>query len=207
MGDSHAMMWMPAILSMAETEGWAIVPLWKTGCTPDAWIHGRTECLAWYRWAVGEAKQLRPTVTLISGAYGGSYGARADAVVSSISSLATTTESFSKDVIVVGDTPRQSEQPTDCLLRGNATMDRCTSTWTEQDLSVISSLSGAVSGRNTALLDTTGWFCFENRCPMVIGHTIAYIDTGHLSKSYAAVLARPFRAEFQRTLRRLRSHR
>jgi peptidoglycan/LPS O-acetylase OafA/YrhL len=208
-GDSHAMMWMPAILSMAETDGWAVVPLWKTGCTPDAWtgLHGSAECRAWYRWAVGQAKQLRPTVTLISGAYGGSYGARADAVVQAISSLSTTTGTFSKEVVVVGDTPRQSEQPTDCLLRSNATMDRCTRTWTDQDLSVIITLSSAVSRANAGFLDTTGWFCFANRCPMVIGRTIAYIDTGHLSKSYATVLAAPFRAAFRQTMRRIGSHR
>ena len=35
MGDSHAQMWMPAILQMAEQDSWAVLPVVKSACTPN----------------------------------------------------------------------------------------------------------------------------------------------------------------------------
>ena len=36
-GDSHAQMWLPAVLQMARRDGWAVVPLLRPGCTPGTW--------------------------------------------------------------------------------------------------------------------------------------------------------------------------
>ena len=49
-GDSHAEMWMPAILAMAKHDGWAVVPLVKVRCVPRSW-GGTDECGKWSRWA------------------------------------------------------------------------------------------------------------------------------------------------------------
>lgn len=42
-----------------------------------------------------------------------------------------------------------------------------------------------------------GWLRYQDRCPMVIGHTIAYSDTNHISAIYSAQLAGAFRAAFR----------
>jgi len=39
--------------------------------------------------------------------------------------------------------------------------------------------------------------CFERECPTVIGHTIAYWNTTHMSMAYALKLIAPFRAAFR----------
>ncbi|MCA1726179.1 MAG: hypothetical protein LC722_00515 [Actinobacteria bacterium] len=44
-----------------------------------------------------------------------------------------------------------------------------------------------------AFLDTLGWFCFQNECPMVIGDTVAFRDDSHLSLTYARQLGELFR--------------
>ena len=36
-GDSHAMMWMPTLLTMAERDGWTVIPLVKSACHPNGW--------------------------------------------------------------------------------------------------------------------------------------------------------------------------
>ena len=46
--------------------------------------------------------------------------------------------------------------------------------------------------------DPSDWFCYQQICPMVIGDTIAYVDTGHVSQTYAAELVAPFRAAFEK---------
>ena len=69
-GDSHAQMWMPAILRLAERDGWRVLPLLRPGCTPDTWVDARglAACRPWYRWATAQVGRLRPRVTSWSAA-------------------------------------------------------------------------------------------------------------------------------------------
>jgi len=71
-GDSHAMMWLPAVLELAWRDGWVVVPILRTGCRPDRWItnEGPESCRAWYRWAMREVRRLHPRITLIGGSIG-----------------------------------------------------------------------------------------------------------------------------------------
>ena len=46
-------------------------------------------------------------------------------------------------------------------------------------------------------IDVRPWFCYQDLCPMVIGHTIAYWNTTHMSMAYALKLVAPFRAAFR----------
>jgi hypothetical protein len=74
-GDSHAQMWMPTLLAMAQADSWVVIPIVKSGCVVSTWTGkgypgtpGATvsACHAWYRWAVQQAKALQPDVTLIT---------------------------------------------------------------------------------------------------------------------------------------------
>jgi peptidoglycan/LPS O-acetylase OafA/YrhL len=207
-GDSHAYMWMPAIVRMAQQDGWKVVLIGKSGCTPDTWTGHQTgarngtpgwaECRTWYRWGVGQAKALKPTVTVITGAYGGVTGPSAASFVSGISSATVTMKTFSKAVVVIGDTPRQTRQPVDCLLARHATMKTCTSLFPQEMWQISDNIAAGVKKHGAAFLSTRGWFCFDYQCPMVVGHTIVYRDTGHVTKTYA--LKVPFRAAFDQAI-------
>jgi hypothetical protein len=35
------------------------------------------------------------------------------------------------------------------------------------------------------------WFCFQGECPMVVGHTLTHLDSGHISGTYASQLVEP----------------
>jgi len=179
-----------------------LIPLMKSGCNPHTWTGklGSAECRGWYKWAIGKAKSLRPDVVLLTGAYSGSIGDRADGVVSSMDASLTALKQAAKHTIIVGDTPRQSKQPVDCLLAANATMKTCTSTWSGTQLEASDSLAALAEVRGATYLDTTGWFCARSECPMVVGGSIVYFDTGHLTKTYVQRLAAPFRAAFRQAI-------
>ncbi len=79
-GDSHAEMWMPAIISLGQRDGFAVVPLLKQGCLASEWTSGEhvfagkslgslDECHAWFNWAMAKARSLHPDVALIAGYY------------------------------------------------------------------------------------------------------------------------------------------
>jgi peptidoglycan/LPS O-acetylase OafA/YrhL len=210
-GDSHAEMWIPTVLAMAKSDGWTVVPLIKSGCFPSAWLGNGypgtpsvtiSQCHAWYRWAVQQAKALQPDVTLMAGCCGGAAGSTLVATRSGYAALAASLRSASKEVILVEDDDGIVKSPTDCLLRGGATLKTCLTTWPNTGARFYSNdaLEKLARARRFGFMNTRGWFCAGLRCPMVVGHTVVYRDTGHITQAYALRLAVPFRAAFRRCL-------
>jgi peptidoglycan/LPS O-acetylase OafA/YrhL len=208
MGDSHAQMWMPAILSLAKRDGWVVIPFVKSTCLPNRWVatdaEPKAECRAWYRWAVRQARRLHPYVTLITGSWNtpaiaaeqGLY----DAEVGGIRYLTTAMAPYSKHVVVIGDPPAEARDPVDCLLSANATMSSCSTSMTPQQNALYDAIRRVARARG-AFIDTLGWFCFSNDCPTVVGHTITRGDVAHLTTTYASELVPPFRSAFLRAIR------
>ena len=210
-GDSHAMMWMPTLLAMAERDDWAVIPLVKSACTPGEWL-GKgyvgtpqdeiNRCHAWFQWAVGQAKALHPDVTLMAGCCGGiaAYGAGPRVIADEkrgFSAVGTAMKRFSTSVVLVADNEGVSKQPADCLLARGATMRTCTTKWPAPRFAFIDSLAKLAKTRGFGFLKTRGWFCYQRQCPMVVGQTIVYRDLGHMTQTYALALSAVFRSSFR----------
>ena len=204
LGDSHAEMWMPTILAMAQRDSWAVIPLVKVRCVPRSWP-GSDECGAWYRWAKQKAQALRPDVTLIVGSRAGTHDPL-DAI-KPIAALSRSMRRFSASVIVLGDEPAQTRDPVDCLLAPGATMKTCTVQGTPVQLRTEATIAADARRNGVGFVSTLPWFCAHPRgsttewlCPLVVNHTITALDRGHASKTYALELLQPFRAAFRREL-------
>jgi hypothetical protein len=198
-GDSHVEMWMPSLLARAQSGHFAVVPLIKQGCTPPRWVAawGKAECVPWYRWAIGKLRQLKPTVTVVGGALEAGFGKPYADELTALRRTTTSARRYSK-VVVIDDPPSLSSQPVDCILGHGANMRRCSSTPNDQQLSVREGAAAAVTGAGGTFLDTTGWFCYQNLCPMVIGKRIAYLDPAHITQTYATALAPQLGAALRR---------
>jgi peptidoglycan/LPS O-acetylase OafA/YrhL len=202
-GDSHAQMWMPAILRMAQRDGWSVVPLVKQRCIPRTWTDRSGECAAWHRWARRQVTRLRPQVTLIVTSWASTFAPRR--ATGPVDSLSVATHKSSARVIVVGDAPGQRREPVDCLLARDATMKTCTSQPQAPALQTTAAIAANARKRGIGFVDSEGWFCARGSrkrllCPLVVDRTIAYMDRGHVSQTYALRLASIFRAAFQREL-------
>jgi hypothetical protein len=108
--------------------------------------------------------------------------------------------------IVIGDSPSQTRDPVDCLLARGATMKTCTGKGTAVQARTEAEVAANARKDGVAYLDTRPWFCAPHGstrallCPMVVNQTIAYVDRGHVSRTYALELAPLFRAAFRRAL-------
>jgi hypothetical protein len=203
-GDSHAQMWMPTILAMAKRDGWAVVPLVKVRCVPRSW-GGTDECGRWSRWARRRAEALRPDVTLVIGSRAGTVDPLRS--VRPVAEMSRALKRASASVIVVGDSPSQTRDPVDCLLARGATMKTCTGKGTPVQARAEAAVAANARRDGVAYLDTRPWFCAHPRvpatallCPMIVNQTIAYVDRGHVSRTYALELAPVFRSAFRRAL-------
>jgi peptidoglycan/LPS O-acetylase OafA/YrhL len=202
-GDSHAEMWMPTILAMAQRDGWVVIPLVKVRCIPRTWP-GTSDCGGWLRWARRQAQALRPDVTLIVGSRAGAFDP--PAAVKPIGALSMALSRYSASVIVLGDEPNQTRDPVDCLLAPGATMKSCSANATPTQLRTEAAIAAAARRGGVGYISTLPWFCAHPRgstgyvCPLVVNRTITAIDRGHVSKTYALELLQPFRAAFRREL-------
>ena len=197
LGDSHAQMWMPAILPMARKDGWVVHPIGKSACIPLEWWHvipATPDCSAWLGWAIREIHVLHPDVTLVSAAMSGVEDSAVAA--SGLTSLIRALKRGSRYVVVMGDTPYVPRQPVDCLLSRNANMGRCSISVPSAQLSVADTIASTSQALGASYIHTTDWLCFDGDCPMVVGHTIVYFDPGHITATYASALANVFRAAF-----------
>jgi hypothetical protein len=75
-------------------------------------------------------------------------------------------------------------------------MATCTTTWPKSALTPYDRIARGTKQLGVAFLPTRGFVCFEGRCPTVIGHTIAWMDTNHLTVAYGAQIADAFRTTF-----------
>ena len=202
MGDSHAFMWLPALIEMARRDGWAVVPLLRLGCTPFKWTtsHGSKACRDWYRWAISQVARLHPQVTLLGGSIDQKQTPYARAATEGVVAAARALRRLGRTV-VIGDPEGLDRNPVDCLLSRHASMAACTTTWSPQALAAYDEVSRRVRGFGVGFLATRGFVCFERRCPSVIGRTIAWADDNHVSAAYSAQLGGAFRAAFLRAVR------
>ncbi|MEA2146590.1 MAG: hypothetical protein QOG59_2177, partial [Solirubrobacteraceae bacterium] len=202
-GDSHAEMWMPAILSLAHRDGWAVVPIMKSGCGPANWTDsiGTRECHAWFRWAVREDNALHPDVTLIGGFYDHVGSGPDQQTMDGLSASALGVKKGSKRVVILGDVPQRDRQPVDCLLASHASVAGCSDLLTPTELNLESRVSQLAQFDRLGLIDPTGWFCYQGQCPLVVANIIAYRDDNHVSQTYATALSGAFRAAFNAAVR------
>jgi len=200
-GDSHAFMWLPSVLTMARQDGWAVVPLLRLGCTPGKWItqEGPDACRAWYRWALDRIRRLHPQVTLLGGSIGEEPSPYARAATEGVIQTARTLKALGR-VVVIGDPEGLATDPVACLRARNASMARCSTTWPAASLEAYDTVAKATKQLGIGFLATRGFVCFERVCPPVVGHTIVWVDNNHLTGLYAAAVAGAFRLGFVRAL-------
>ena len=187
-GDSHAQMWLPAILSFGRQKGYDVRPIMKLQCTPAVWggIEQEGQCASWYRWGIAQIRALHPALVIVVGHY--NFAPAENQVeynsphsIHNIANFGAAVRSYAWQKIVLGDAPGQ-EQGTYRLPPG-AKGDHGTWLLTEY-LGKSKTLRGVESATKAfgVFLDTTPWFCYEGICPMVVGHTIVNFNRNHITR-------------------------
>jgi SGNH domain (fused to AT3 domains) len=206
MGDSHAYMWLPAVLEMAWHDHLAVVPLLRLGCTPANWPtgHGSGRCAEWFRWALGRVRRLHPNTVLL----GGSIDQRGPAVGKEVAGVVGAARELHQlgRVVVIGDPEGVDFNPVDCLLEPNATMGTCATTWPASALRGYNHVRQGVTRLGIGFLATRGFVSWQREYPAVIGHTIVWLDGNHMTYLYSAQVAGAFRAAYLRAVARRVHH-
>jgi peptidoglycan/LPS O-acetylase OafA/YrhL len=208
LGDSHARAWIPALDSIAQRDGYAAYYLVKQGCNPgeiipDVGNGPYTGCVEWREWAVQQIERLRPDVVVIAndlppgvveeGRTVDDPEAVAAAVESGLEQTMDELGPVVGRIVMIGDGPGMPELPGDCLSSRGATLGDCVFRPTERAKLLFGAQRDAARAAGVTFVNPLSWFCYRGWCPTVVGATVTYRDTEHITTAYAAQLAGPLR--------------
>jgi peptidoglycan/LPS O-acetylase OafA/YrhL len=211
-GDSHVLMWAPALAEVATRAHWRLVILGKPYCPaglvtptdPPGWgaVGGPyTVCDQWHRWAIQTINRLRPSlliVSQISPYIGPATADQARPVISAdqwrrgLLNLFRSVHVPDMNKVVLGNIPRMAQPSPECLSAHPNDVQAC-SVSTQGYVQSVERLYendehftvAEVGGR---YIDTTPWLC-SKVCTPVISHFVVYMDSVHVTATYARYLS------------------
>jgi hypothetical protein len=216
-GDSHAMMWVPAFQQVATQRRWRLETLGKGACPPmNLPITNTVRRLAtidcqWRDQTIARLRAEHPRLVVVSmwRGYGPGYGSIPDfgsydpAWIDSLTRLVQQLRGISAKVLVLGPVPAPQSVVPICL---SGHLDDATACSPPRSTAVnesgIAAESAATKAGGGQYADLTELFCTADRCPVIVGNTPVYFDWYHLTVEYARALAPVIGALADRTLAR-----
>jgi peptidoglycan/LPS O-acetylase OafA/YrhL len=215
-GDSTAVMWDPALQQIATQRHWRLEMLAKAGCplldlhiTSPTLHREYTECTRWRDQILARLGTEHPRLIVLSvmRRYGARYGLPSgftsydSAWNNSFFRLVRELRGTGAQVLVLGPIPDPQSYVPICL---SGHLDDASACSPPRSTAVnetgITAESAATAAGGGQYADITDLFCTANRCPVIVGNTLVYLDPSHLTFEYARLLAPAIAALADRTL-------
>jgi peptidoglycan/LPS O-acetylase OafA/YrhL len=202
-GDSHALMWIPAVESLAVAEHWRLVVLGKFDCPAvPLTINGvpaDTPCDIWHKWATKWIDDHRPTLLILS--QSDDYGppvARASPPIpftpsqwqGGLQKLFTSFDVPNMRMVLLGSTPILGHPGPTCLETHSNDVQACSTPTSLAEPSLYGVDASTALAHHVDFIDTLPWFCSAT-CTPIIGKYEVYDVTGnHVGGAWAQYLGR-----------------
>jgi SGNH domain (fused to AT3 domains) len=192
-GDSHAQMWLPALVPIAKLDHFRLVVIWKSACPVVNVKTSSSGCVPFRTSSIAEIAKLHAVLVLLANRTTGII-APGGALITKTAwqkGLETTIgelRSATTKVAVIGDITQFNSPVPDCLAAHPTNVQRCTvpnpnPKFTQK----FAPEKAAAVATGAGYVDTQKWVCTK-KCSPVIGNMIAYSDFGHVSATYAEYL-------------------
>jgi peptidoglycan/LPS O-acetylase OafA/YrhL len=203
LGDSHATMWAPAFQQVADQRHWRLETLTKGACPPmslpvTSFVGRLVEyvqrCAQWRGDTMARLRAEHPRLVVVSMSrgYGGlDYLPKPydRAWTDGLTRLVLQLRGTGAQVLVLGPVPNPYESVPICL---SDHLDDATACSSPRSRAVnrggIADETAATKAGGGHYDNITDLFCTVDRCPVVVGNTMAYFDD-HLTSQYARALA------------------
>ncbi|MGO9384248.1 MAG: acyltransferase family protein [Mycobacterium sp.] len=220
-GDSHAAMWNPAFQEVAAQRHWRLEMLAKGACPlmdlpiTNHLFSGLVEhfehCAQWRGQILARLRDEHPRLIVVSQwrGYGAGNGngwlsgftSYDPAWIDGLTRLVQQLRGTGAKVLVLGPIPDPHTYVPICLSGHLDDATACSSPrLTAVNEPGIAAESAATKAGGGQYVDLTKLFCTTNRCPVVVGNTMVYIDEEHMTLEYSRLLAPVMEALADRAL-------
>ncbi|WP_166875881.1 acyltransferase family protein [Salinibacterium sp. ZJ450] len=197
-GDSHAAQWYPALEKLAQEGQIQLDSNTKSSCpsvTVELMRDGSryTECDRWRDGVIDRLVADPPALVLLTN-YGQADLVRGDdrfseewgaGLEATVAALPDTSK-----VGVISDSPDMGETPAICLSSNLDDATACGRTPDEAiNHDVRSAEQDAAESAGASYVDLLGSFCDDQLCPAVLGDTLVYRDSHHITATFSAGLS------------------
>ena len=200
-GDSNAAMWIPAFQQIATPRHWRLETLSKVGCplmnlpVSSPVLHREySECEQWRGQITARLRAEHPRLIVVSmwRRYGAEYGwpsgftSYDPAWIDSLTRLVQQLRGIGAQVLVLGPIPDPHSVVPLCL---SGHLDDATACSPSRSKAVnesgIAAESTATKAGGGHYADLTALFCTADRCPVIVGNTLVYLDQNHVTFEYS----------------------
>jgi peptidoglycan/LPS O-acetylase OafA/YrhL len=205
-GDSHAAIWNPAFQRAAANRHWRLETLAKAACplmplrvtnSFRPLVELLEHCEQWRVEIMARLRAEHPRLVVVSAfrGYGADeamtgFNAYDPAWIDGLTRLVQQLRGTGARVLVLGPVPDPHSDVPTCL---SAHLDDVTSCLPQRSKAVnesgIAAESAAVKAGGGQYADLTDLFCTTDRCPVIVGNTLIYVDSSHLTFEYSRLLA------------------
>ena len=203
-GDSHAMMWMPAFDAIAQQRAAYVEMLGRSGCPPTLDLELRGDvpsdtdgCRQW-RSTVIDAVAKDPDIDVVVTSSRASIYRTPDGKADSGAGYLQAWNEWlaaGKKVIVIVDVPEFPVPPASCTVRAAPSAEPCTiPAPAAGGSSILAEAAAQISNPNFFSVDYTPVLC-GTVCHGVVGGIPAYADSNHLSRYFTRSFATDFLRE------------
>jgi peptidoglycan/LPS O-acetylase OafA/YrhL len=190
-GDSHAQQWIEPLENFAKKYDYKIVTFTKASCTLtdiklfDTYLNrDYPECNIWSKEVFKQLEVLKPDIIIANEEiYPNSTPEKFEEYVLKLKTLA-------QKVIKIEDNPRSQIYIPECLSKNSTEVQKCNFKTKEGVYfkEQADKESEIMKKLNINFIKTLDWFCVEDQCPAIISNIIVYMDSNHITKSYAQYL-------------------
>jgi peptidoglycan/LPS O-acetylase OafA/YrhL len=204
-GDSHAAMWNPAFQQIAAQRHWRLEMLAKGACPlmnlPIAnplrrLVEHFEHCAQWRGEILARLRAEHPRLVVVSTwrGYGADeslsgYRSYDPAWINGLTHLVQQLRDTGAKVLVLGPIPDPHFVVPICLSRYlddvTACLPRRSTAVNESGIAAESAATKAAGGQYANL---TELFCTTDRCPVIVGNTLVYLDENHVTLEYSRQL-------------------
>jgi peptidoglycan/LPS O-acetylase OafA/YrhL len=220
-GDSHAAMWIPAFREIGAQRPWRIETMAKMACplmdlpTTNRLFRPLVElidrCGQWSGHIIARLRAERPQLIVVSLFRGyvasnsrgwlAGFTSYDPAWIDSLTRLVRQLRGTGAKVLVLGPIPHLNTSVPSCLSKHLDDATACSPPRsTAFNQTGIAAEAAAVKAGGGQYADLTELFCTTNRCAVIVGNTLVYVDAGHLTFEYSRLLAPAIAALADRAL-------
>jgi hypothetical protein len=221
-GDSHSSMWIPAFQQIGTQRPWRMEAMAKAACpmldlpiaaNPIASkiVEYIQRCEEWRGQIIDRLRAEHPKLVMVSvfrsytatNSHGflSGFTSYDPAWIDALTRLVRQLRETGAKVLVLGPLPALNTSVPGCLSEHLDDATACAPPMsTAFNRPGIAAEAAATKAGGGDYADLTDLFCTANRCPVIIGNTLVYVDAGHLTLEYSRLLAPALEALADREL-------